>query len=68
MRKKLIYISALIAVPLLLYTLTWFIITISISATINKQYANRKLSTKSITKSALDYYITFSKVVVRVSV
>lgn len=36
--------------------------TISISATINQQYANRKLSTKSITKSPLDYYITFSKV------
>ncbi|WP_375326914.1 hypothetical protein [Candidatus Tisiphia endosymbiont of Nemotelus uliginosus] len=62
MKKKLIYISAFIAGLFLLYTIVWFIITISISYTMNKQYANRKLSTQLITNSKVDYYMQFSQV------
>ncbi|WP_367364218.1 hypothetical protein [Candidatus Tisiphia endosymbiont of Nedyus quadrimaculatus] len=61
MRKKLIYISVIIAVILLIYTISWLIIITSVASKINGQYSNRYIAANSI-DSEQKYFIKFNKV------
>ncbi|WP_341747974.1 hypothetical protein [Candidatus Tisiphia endosymbiont of Dascillus cervinus] len=62
MRKKLIYISVIIAVILLIYTISWLVIVTSVASKINGQYSNRYIAANSI-DSEQKYFIKFNKVV-----
>ncbi|WP_417904485.1 hypothetical protein [Candidatus Tisiphia endosymbiont of Micropterix aruncella] len=61
MRKKLIYISVIIAVILLIYTISWLVIITSVASKINGQYSNRYIAANSI-DSEQKYFIKFNKV------
>lgn len=61
MRKKLLYISAIITILALIYTITWFIIITSLTNQLNKQYANRYINTKLV-DTEQDYFIKFAKI------
>ncbi len=62
MRKKIIYILASIAVLILLYTIAWFGMAITISSSINKQYGNQSINTQLIHKNSPEHYIKFTKI------
>ncbi|MDR0774299.1 MAG: hypothetical protein LBE72_03185 [Rickettsia sp.] len=62
MRKTLIYISVIIAVILLIYTISWLVIVTSVANKINGQYSNRYIAANSI-DSEQKYFIKFNKVV-----
>ncbi|WP_375330900.1 hypothetical protein [Candidatus Tisiphia endosymbiont of Oplodontha viridula] len=61
MRKTLIYISVIIAVILLIYTISWLVIVTSVANKINGQYSNRYIAVNSI-DSEQRYCIKFNKV------
>ncbi|WP_342278822.1 hypothetical protein [Candidatus Tisiphia endosymbiont of Myopa tessellatipennis] len=61
MRKTLIYISVIIAVILLIYTISWLVIVTSVANKINGQYSNRYIAVNSI-DSEQRYFIKFNKV------
>lgn len=61
MRKKLIYISVIIAVILLIYTISWLVIITSVASKINGQYSNRYIAVNSIDNEQ-KYFIKFNKV------
>lgn len=61
MRKTLIYISVIIAVILLIYTISWLVIVTSLANKINGQYSNRYIAVNSI-DSEQRYFIKFNKV------
>ncbi|WP_375318771.1 hypothetical protein [Candidatus Tisiphia endosymbiont of Oplodontha viridula] len=61
MRKTLIYISVVIAVTLLIYTIAWFLIISSIASNINQQYANRYIAADTI-DSERKYFVKFNKI------
>ncbi len=60
--KKIIYISSIfVAVILLIYTIAWFVITITISNKLNQQYANHYINSRSIGMEQ-QYFIKFNKI------
>ncbi|WP_341756589.1 MULTISPECIES: hypothetical protein [unclassified Candidatus Tisiphia] len=61
MRKTLTYISVVIAVTLLIYTIAWFLIISSIASNINQQYANRYIAADTI-DSERKYFVKFNKI------
>ncbi|WP_425363040.1 hypothetical protein [Candidatus Tisiphia endosymbiont of Hybos culiciformis] len=61
MRKTLIYISVIIAVVLLIYTISWFLIIGSIAGKINQQYGNRDIAANTI-NSERKYFVKFKKI------
>ncbi|MCC8417182.1 MAG: hypothetical protein LN588_01375 [Rickettsia endosymbiont of Bryobia graminum] len=62
MTKSIKYLSAILTILFLIYTLTWLVVTISISHNINKQYADQNINITSLKKDQLEYYIKFSKI------
>ena len=61
MRKTLIYISVIIAVVLLIYTIVWFLIIGSIAGKINQQYSNRDIVANTM-DSEQKYFVKFKKI------
>ncbi|MFU7502999.1 MAG: hypothetical protein ACE1S7_06345 [Candidatus Tisiphia sp.] len=57
-----IYISVIIAIILLIYTISWLVIVTSVASKINGQYSNRYIAANSI-DSEQKYFIKFNKVV-----
>lgn len=61
MRKTLISISVIIAVTLLIYTVSWFLIISSIAGKINQQYSNRYIAANTV-DSEQKYFVKFNKI------
>lgn len=62
MRKSIKYLSIILAILFLLYTIIWFALTISIAHNINKQHADKNLNITSLKNDQLNYYIKFSRI------
>ncbi|RYE06510.1 MAG: hypothetical protein EOP33_04885 [Rickettsiaceae bacterium] len=60
--KKLIFVLSLLAMPVIIYTMLWYICLYSITNKINSQYSNKYINQEYLAKEDNKYLIRFKKI------